>query len=294
MVLVESGATGQSDGNQATGSSGGQASQGASGSGAAGQASGSGAQPTWRDSLPPELKDNPTLALYSDITNLAKAHVHAQSVIGKKGVFVPGEKASEEDWKKFYKEIGQPDPDKFEIKGPDGVQLNPEFISKFKESAHQMGLLPKQAQGLMDWYLKHEKEVQTSLGQRAESDALEGLKGLQKEWGDGYGKQIARAEAAMQQIGGDPFKEYLVKKGLTKDVEMIKFLNKTAPLLGEDQLRGDGSGKFGSTPAEIQDQLDKIRNDSKSPYYDRNHADHDRVNKQVEALYRALASQKAS
>ena len=61
---------------------------------------------TWRDSLPDDLKNNATLANFDNVENLAKSYVHAQSVIGKKGVIKPGEKASDEEWGNFYKELG--------------------------------------------------------------------------------------------------------------------------------------------------------------------------------------------
>src|ERR1043166_4213884 len=96
MTLLD-GQGGQSDGaGGAGGSAGNTGGTGGSGTGAAG-GSGGGGQVSWRDSLPDDIKGNATLANVQSVQDLAKGYIHAQGLIGKKGIIPPGDKASDEE-----------------------------------------------------------------------------------------------------------------------------------------------------------------------------------------------------
>jgi hypothetical protein len=279
---------GQGGGNPAAGS-GSNAGAPAAGSGAG---SGSGGQASWRDSLPADIKDNPALQSFSDVGNLAKSYIHAQQQIGKKGIIPPSEKSSEQEWSDFYKAIGVPDLEKFHVEHP--KEANEELITKFKETAQKAGMLPKQAQSLLNWYLEQEK---TSVGARtAETKRMqeEQIVGLKKEWGDGFDKQVAFANYVVREIGGKDFAKYVSESGLGNDVNLIKIFAKLGAALGGDKaLVGQGGVQFGSTPAEVQSEIDTIMGDTKHPYFDRSHPNHAHAVQQMEGLYRKLYSPKA-
>lgn len=248
------------------------------------------ATPSWRDSLPEDLKSNATLGLYSDVASLAKAHVHTQALVGKKGVFVPGDKATDEEWGNFYKSIGVPDADKYAITPPEGKSVNENMINWFKENAQKNGLLPKQAQNLLNNYLEFEEQNISSKVKEIDTEAQEQLTNLKKEWGEGYGKQIALAKLAVNELGGPDFGKYLEETGLGNDVQIVKLMSKVGKLLGEDKLRGDGSGNFGKTPEESKKAIGQIMNDKNSPYWDANHPGHKQAVAEVEAHYKSMSS----
>lgn len=245
-----------------------------------------GSSSSWRDSLPDELKSHGSLQNFTDIASLAKSYVHAQQAIGKKGVIPPNEKSSDEEWSQFYKSIGQPELDKYEVKAPEGKQVNEDVVKNFKEMAYKSGLLPKQAQGLMDWYIKNEEGAVASQLAAKEMKTKEGLTNLKKEWGDGYSKQIAMAELPLKEFGDEDTIKHFKELGITKDPTFIKFMNKVSSLMGEDKLRGQGEGKFGKTPAELKSELDTIM--ANPAYFDRTHANHQNLVKQMESVQRAL------
>lgn len=261
-------------------------SQGNAGGGSSGASAGSGASKTWRDDLPEELKAHGSLQNFTDVASLAKSYVHAQQAIGKKGVIPPNEKSSDEEWSQFYKSIGQPELDKFELKTPEGKQVNPEVISQFKELSHKSGLLPKQAQSVMEWYIKHEENMMGQQLVAKETKVKEGLTNLKKEWGDGYEKQIAMAELPLKEFADDETVKHFTESGLTKDATFIKFMNKVSSLMGEDKLRGQGGGKFGKTPDELKSDIDQII--SQPGYFDRTHPTHASLVRQMEVAQRAL------
>ncbi len=280
----QSGTT-QGQGNPQGGTSG-QTNQGGQGGGTGGEAGGG--QGAWYDSLPQEIKDNATLKQFKDVGSLAKSYLHANSLIGKKGVIPPGEKATDEEMDQFYTSLGRPPIDKYEIKPPQGKDVNPKAVEWFKENAFKLGLLPKQAQTLLEKYTEFESAQVGEMSKAKQLEQGKQLESLKTEWGQGYGKQVAMARLAVKELGGEGFTQYLEKTGLGNDPEVIKFMAKAGKLLGEDKLRGEDVGQFGKTPKEIQSEINKIRETPNHAYYDKSHPGHNTAVLQMEELYKQL------
>lgn len=239
--------------------------------------------------MPEDLRGNATLSKYSDLNTLAKAHIELQGFVGKKGVFPPGEKHTPEQWKEFAKSIGQPEFDKFEIKTPEGKTVNAKVVEGYKKLAHDAGLMPHQAQGLLDWYIGQEGAQIEERKVAALTEQKTQHENLRKEWGQGYDKEIAKAKLAVKELGGEEFQKYLDSSGLSADATLVRFLAKAGGLMGEDKLRGEGGGgNFGQTPAEIQSDINRVLGDKKGPYWDRSHPGHKQAIAEQEARYKRL------
>ena len=73
----------------------------------------------WRESLPEELRNDPTLQNYKDVESLAKTVVHQQKMIGSR---VPLPK-TEEEKAELYGKLGRPEePAKYEVAVPEDYQ----------------------------------------------------------------------------------------------------------------------------------------------------------------------------
>lgn len=297
MTLLTDGGNGNAGtsnsggGTSGSGDAGGASTSGSSaGTSSAGGSSGSsGGASTWRETLPEEIRGNATISKYSDIGSLAKAHIELQGLVGKKGVFPPGEKATPEQWKEFYKSVGQPDFEKYEVKLPDGKKVNQSVFDGFRKLTHDTGLMPQQAQGILDWFVGQEESSNKTRAESTKAKTVEEHAALKKEWGDGYDKQLGLARLAMKELGGEEFEKYVSESGLGDNTRVVKLLAKAGGLLGEDKIRGDGGGgKFGMTPSEVQTEIDKIRSDLKHPYYDSKHGGHSAALKRMEFLYQKL------
>lgn len=243
--------------------------------------------PHWRDSLPADLKDHPSLASFTDIGNLAKSYVNAQSMIGKKGVIPPTDKSSDEEWDNFYKQIGRPEADKYEFDTP--KEANADTIKAFKAVAHKAGLLPKQAKALVEWFGGFEKEASGKLSEQKALEQKASLENLKKEWGTGYDKEITAAKLAVKEVGGEEFAQYLEKTGLGNDAGMIKAMAKFGKLLGEDKIRGANTGRMGVTPEEAKAKIAELTSDP--AYADSRHGRHQVLVNQVSELYKQLYQQ---
>lgn len=244
---------------------------------------------SWKDSLPEDIRGHSSLSQIQDMNGLARSYIHAQSMVGKKGVVVPGEKATDEEWGAFYKSIGQPEADKYEIAAPKDKQINPDMFKAFKEMAHKSGLLPKQAQKLFDWYAGQEESAMKAQSEQKQALTKQELADLQKEWGGGYDKNISLAKLAVDEVGGPEFKQYLEQSGLGNDVRVIKLMSKVGALLGEDKIRGQGGGSLGQTPAELNREITDIMGNKSHPYHDPNHPSHKSAVNQMSEYYKKLS-----
>ena len=62
----------------------------------------------WKESLPDDLRDNPSLKSIQDVPGLAKSFIHAQKMVGADKIPVPTEHATKEDWDAVYSKLGRP------------------------------------------------------------------------------------------------------------------------------------------------------------------------------------------
>lgn len=137
------------------------------------------------------LNEHPALRKYENLTEMAKALVHAEGLVGKKtvGLMPLSEDAGDEERQAFDRELRRitsvpESPDGYELEMPDGLQADPVMSQWFAGAAHSAGLSPQQAQGLCDHY---NDLMQEQFSQWQEADRTrkrDGLKALNEQWGD--------------------------------------------------------------------------------------------------------------
>lgn len=252
MSLLDQGSDGGQTGGDQSQGSGNPGTQGAQG----GTQTPPAASGRWQDALPEEIKSNTAIQQFTDVGALAKSYIHAQSMIGKKGVVVPSEKSAPEEWDSFYKAIGRPELDKYELQTKEG--FNEDLVKAFKETSHKAGILPKQAQAQLEWFAQYEQSKVEAAMKASQEEAKTQVEALKKEWGEGFTKNIQIAKAARDAVG-EEFAAYLEKSGLGNDVNVIKALAHLGKFLGEDKLRGVSDGKLGSTPAEVAAEHEEMQ-----------------------------------
>lgn len=235
---------------------------GAQGGGAANLgAGGAGAQGSWRDSLPDELKSDPTLNKYSDVPNLAKAYLELNKKLGQKGVIKPGKDASPEEIKSFREALGIPtDPSKYDMGKFEGVEVPKETLDWAQKMGAEHGVEPAAMKAIIADYFKLDANAKALQTAAAKEQMIKGLDGLKTEWGEAYERNLTRANFAAEKLGGKPFVEHLVKLGVHNDPMLLKVLSSAAGLYGEDKLREAGAGSnTGTSPAEIDAEIAQVQ-----------------------------------
>ena len=252
------GASGSGNAGAAGGGAGDSGVGAGSGGGTAAGAGGGGA--SWRDSLPSDLKDSPTLSKFSDVGNLGKAYIELQKKIGERAIFKPGPQASPEEKRAFLEAIGVPAEDKYTLGEIKDLKFPQESIDWARKVGAKAGILPEAMTEVLKEFGAFEIAQKTAADKKAKEETQKGLDGLKQEWGEGYQKNIDRANFFAKEFCGQEFFEYLGKNpALGNDPKLIKMLSKASELLGEHKLREGNVGDGRMTPSEIIQELAVVR-----------------------------------
>jgi len=254
---------------------------------------------TWRDGLSPDLRDSPYISRLDSIEALAKEHVNAQKLIGKKGVIPPDEKGTPDDWNRFYNSLGRPEsPDKYNLSGvkvPEGVPWDADFQSDILSTLHAAGATQKQAEAVLKGMIEKQtsrwNEYSSEVGGKRDS----GLQALKSEWGSAYASKLDlanRAYSAAFGDKGDAVRNLVLADGtlLGDSPEVIRAFAELGDKLKEHGLAEGGSSSRASvTPDEAKAQIASMLADPdiNKALNDRSHPEHEFATKKKAALYAA-------
>lgn len=237
------------------------------------------------DGLEDDLKNDPSLKVFLDnkgefnVKNMVKSYIHAQRKMGTNAVTIPDKTSPQEDWGNFYNKLRDPNIDKYDVKNtlPDGQALDEEMFKGFKQEAHANGLTTTQAQKVLDWYNSKTLEAQKTFKEESDAKYEKEVTALKKDWGEGMDKELKLSQRAIREFADDATINALKEAGLDKNVHLIRLFNKIGKGLVEGSFKAESHGAFGVTVADAEKKIAAIMGDSKSPYWDPNHAQHKHV-----------------
>lgn len=197
------------------------------------------------------------------MSNLAKSYVEMQKMLGQKNagaIHKPGDNASADEIKAFREALGIPtEVDKYDLGKFEGVQIDQTTVDWAKKLGVELGIEPKALNKLVSEYFKLDTSVQGAKQAEAQRQMQEGLKSLKTEWGDGYDRNLQRANFAAEKLGGKDLVERLVKFGAHNDPLILKTFAKAAELFGEDTMREGGVSSGKTTPAELEAKISSVQ-----------------------------------
>lgn len=236
----------------------------------------------WRVAIPEEIRDHKSLSHINDIGALAKSYVHAQQMIGADKVVLPGKSATEDEWNEFYARIGRPEsPDNYNFQLdslPEGVEADEGMLNWFKNTAHQAGMTPQQAQVMLDAYNQLTGETLQMSSQEAEQRVAQVESELQREFGQAFEDKMSIANGVLHEFGAPELAEIQLADGtfLGDNPDIIRMFANLGTYIqervGEDSLEGvRTSGAL--TP---EGAMDKVRDltQPNTPYWDARHPEH--------------------
>jgi len=232
--------------NPADGNAGGdQGNQGAQGGGG-----------SFIDSLPEELKTNPTIQKFDSLEGLAKSYVNLQGMLGKDKIPIP---ETEEQWNHVYNKLGRPeDPMEYGLKRPEieGTEIPKEKFEEFLGVAHRLGLNAKQVEGLLEHEVKNITETlqaqKTDLETRIQATEEE----LRKTWGEKFTEKKNLVERFTLEFADDDLREFLRESGLQNDPRLLKLFSNIADKIYEESGIAEGKG---DTIETIEEELSTLR-----------------------------------
>ena len=228
------------------------------------------------DSLPEDLRAEPSLRNFTDPASLAKSYVHAQRMIGADKIPLPGKSATEEDWANVWTRLGRPQsPSEYQVQ-IEGKTLADGELESFKKSAFDAGLNNRQVERMAKFLEETVSGARLSRQETAEKAVYEAEQELRKEFGQAFEQRMSLAFNAAQQLLGDAslLDEVQLVDGrmLGDHPEIVRMFAKLAEQIGEDKLLGETSEMI-MTPNEASQRIAEMtRRDT--PYWDKLHPEH--------------------
>lgn len=251
--------------------------------------------PSWLEVLPEEAAKDPNITKYKSPEDFYNGYKNMVSMVGKKGVILPGENATEEEKGKFLNAIGRPEKmDGYKIDPVEGlhesVKITPETEGAFKSVAHKIGLTNAQANQLNQWFLKAVNQNAIS-EEKAQQDAMKNAEtALRQEWGNKFDSNKAAVAKLMMKAGGQDLIDAMGgSDGLGNNPIVLKALGKIAGMLSEDQIEkmttSSGSPHGSESVEDAKNKIKAVHDDKSHAYWNDRDPKHDESVKEMKRLY---------
>jgi|TARA_R100001530_G_scaffold32974_1_gene25884 hypothetical protein len=242
-------------------------------------------QDDWKAGLSDDLRADKSLENIKDISSLAKSYIHAQRLVGADKIPVPNKFATEKDWDAVYEKLGRPKTaDEYKYNLSEDQKVDTEALKNFSSQAHKLGLLPTQAQGMVNYYnemvgkqLADAESISTSQREKAMTE-------LKTEWGQAYDQKLQKANTVVSSVFPKGIMSINLEDGtkLGDHSEVIKAFAALGEKMGEDDIiKSDGPVYM--TPKQIEKQIGELQQTG-SAYWDKNHPNHDTAVQEVQTL----------
>ena len=236
----------------------------------------------FKNLIPENFREEKALDNFNNMEDFVKSYLHAQKLVGADKIPVPNKHATEEDWNEVFKRLGAPDtPEGYQYNFKD-QEMDSQQISEFNKTAHQLGLLPKQAEGLIKFYNEMNGNIAANQEEQAAQVQLNTETELKKEFGPQFSKRLDQAKKlAVGTLGQDFLENTYLKDGsrLGDNLNVIKAFSNLADKLSEDEIiKGDGTSYL--TAKEIEKEIEDLTQEG-SAYWSKTHPNHQKAVQEV-------------
>ena len=238
--------------------------------------------------IPEAYKDEKALQNFQDMDGFVKSYLHSQKLVGADKIPIPNKYATDEDWQSVYEKLGKPkSPDGYEYNLGKETKLDDNSLKAFSAEAHKLGLLPKQAQGIIKYYNDLAGASETEANNKAEAARTEAEKNLRKEFGSTYNDRIMAAKKLATTTFGNEFLNNTILQDGSKlgdNPTVVKAFADLAAQMSEDNIVKGDAPAYMSTK-EINRQIAALQQPG-SAYWDKKHPNHSDVVQEVQDLLR--------
>ena len=245
----------------------------------------------FKDLIPENFREEKSLENFNNMEDFVKSYLHAQKMVGADKIPVPNKHSTDEDWNEVFKRLGAPSsPDDYKYDFKD-QEMDSGQVQEFNKTAHKLGLLPKQAEGLIKFYNEMNGNIAANQEEQAAQAQLNVETELKKEFGPQFNKRLDQAKRlAVNSLGQDFLENTYLKDGsrLGDNLTVIKAFSNLADKLSEDPIiQGDGSSYM--TAKDIEKEITELTQEG-SAYWDKNHINHQKSVDEVLKLREMLSN----
>ena len=246
---------------------------------------------SWKDSISEAYRNDPNIEKFTEIDALAKSYINATKMIGQDKLVIPTNNSTEEHWDEVYTKLGRPESaDKYSLDAKsEVVNLDETAIKSFAEQSHKLGLNNKQAQGILEFYKNNMEGTAQQSKIDTETAQAQAEQQLRQEWGRDFEGKVKQAGALAKANINPEVLDMTLSNGtrLGDHPEIIKGFAKIAGMMQEDKIVATESENAQSV-SNIEEEIASMVNDRNSPYWNKQHPDHDKMVQQVYTLREML------
>ena len=236
-------------------------------------------------SINEELRGDSAMDTINSLDGLVKSYIHGQKAMGKDKISMPDKHSTREDYIDVLRKLGSPeklDDYKVNIK----EEVDKEFVDGFKAAAHKAGLLPWQAEEVVNYIVGDAKSKIDAGTAATDASQEDNIKLLKAEWGEAFEQNIQKANIALDEFLPNADDRKMLS-GMSNNTALIKLLAGVSGLMSEDKFIGHGNGQFGKmSPAEALEKARSIQGDKEHPYRNAGHLNHKNAKEEVQNLYK--------
>ncbi len=257
-------------------------------------------KPSWRDTLPEDIRGDEGLSKFDNakdeaerLANLSRSYVNAQKMIGGDKLPKPKGPDDKEALDAVYTALGRPEAaDKYVLTRPKAEELPPglsidEEGEKFlKDFAFANGWNQRQLDNAYKAFYEREgTRIKAGIA-ASQSSYEDAMRDFQRE--GNATETLTMAKAGYNHVATPEVTAKLKAAGLDNDPQLIRMFAKIGKdLAGHQILKGSG-GEAVKTADMLQGEISKYRNENHDALYQASHPNHAAATKHLDGLYQQL------
>lgn len=209
------------------------------------------------ESFPAEFHGNPNVMKFYDkdkndfnYGNMMTSLIHAQKLVGGDKILVPGKDSSPEEWSNVFQKLGLPEREQYKL-DLEGVDETADEMTKgFIDKSHELGVLPNQARGIVEYFNQAQKAQETQAAQDAKDASDLALNNLKNEWKGTYDDNIAKVNETIEKIFTDEERQTASEAGFFSDPLFVKMMHTISNKIGDDTTLSGQAPRVGGFEGE--------------------------------------------
>lgn len=220
----------------------------------------------YRTALPENLRTG-VAAKYQNLNDLVSGFENAQKMIGKpvdRLVEIPPN-ADADTRRSVLSRLGLPEKiEDYKVAAPkvgkDFVDVSKPAFAKLAQTAHGLGILPDQLQGLLEVIGESTQAGYDATVAAGNEKHATNIRALQTELGETFDKTVAAANLGVMRVGGQELVDALNGAQMGTDPVILKAFAKIGDMFAEDGGGGDKTGgdNMPMNPSQLREQANDL------------------------------------
>jgi len=244
---------------------------------------------SWLDSLPDDLKGNKSLSKFTDQSSLVKSYLELEKNRDR-GLLMPSDDASDEEWDKMYKKLGMPEDRKYISSEKRAEFIKDELadedsLTAYEELFANSGLTKRQSEKALKQIMANTAQARKNYTEGAEQETAANIAKINEKYGKDATEKINILQATMAKHGSKELVS-LVKEN-SYSPALVDILIKLGEADKSDSLVAGEKQERVRSKESAKKEIKGLESDDKFmlKYKDKKHVGHDGAVERMQELY---------